>query len=222
MFSTKGRKCFTQHTKTLKKHIIQKIDLHKNPIVSVNAVLTTQAKLCLQSPRMIKKLILFSKNPFLFFLITMLRTRRMRWLQPRRSVFEERRKSFRSIYKKFENNIKLKKVIGINFLLSRWMQCWPPRRSFPPSLQEWYNTYFVFRKILFCFSSLRSNRHEECGDYNLAEELSTKGRKLFAQNTKMVKKHVIQKNGLHKDPIVPVNAVLTTPPKLSLQSPRSI
>ena len=36
-------------------------------VVSVNAVLTTLPKISLQSPRMVKKLILFSKNPFFVF-----------------------------------------------------------------------------------------------------------------------------------------------------------
>ena len=48
-----------------------------------------------------------------------------------------------------------------------------------------------------------------------------KGQKIFAQRTKALKKtYIFQKNGLHKDPIVSVNAILITPPKFSSQSPR--
>ena len=136
-FLTEGRIFFAQCTKILMKHWIQKIDLHEDPIVSVNAVLTTPPKLSLQSPRMIKNSYFFRKIHFLFFLNTLWWTRRMQWLQLRRRVFDERPKSFRSMYK----NVK-----------------------------KTYNS----------------------------------------------------KNDLHKDPIVLVNAVLTTPPKLSLQSPRMI
>ena len=122
-------------SKKNEKH--KKTDLHNDPLVSVNAVLTTPPKLSLQSPRMIK------------------------------------------------------------------------------------NFYF-FQKIRFCFSSIRCDGHGECSNYNFAEVFLTKGRKVFAQCTKTLKKHINQKNDLQKDPIVSVNAVLTTPPKLSLQSPRSI
>ena len=52
-FPFKGQNFFVQHTKALKKHIIQKIDLHKDPIVSVKAVLTTMPIPSLQSPRRI-------------------------------------------------------------------------------------------------------------------------------------------------------------------------
>ena len=39
---------------------------------------------------------------------------------------------------------------------------------------------------------------------------------------KKLKKHTIQKNDLHKNPIVWMKAVLTTPPKFSSKSPRKI
>ena len=97
------------------------------------------------------------------------------------------RKCFPEFKKKQKKTKNIKKLISIKFLLSRWMHCWPPRRSFPPSLQEWNKTYTFFEKFFFWFSSLRSYGHEECGDYNLADELSTRGRKCFAQSTKMVK-----------------------------------
>ena len=102
------------------------------------------------------------------------------------------------------------------------MQFWPPRRNFPCSLQEWQKTYNFFEKSIFCFSSIRSDGHEECCDYNFAEDFLTKGRKFFPQCTKTLKKHIILKIDLHNDPIVSVNAVLTTQPKISLQSPRMI
>ena len=54
------------------------------------------------------------------------------------------------------------------------------------------------------------------------ESLWRKAEKFFSQFTKTLKKHINQKNDLHKDPIVSVNVVLTTPPKFSLQSPRMI
>ena len=132
------------------------------------------------------------------------------------------RKCFPECNKNQKKTKNLKKLISIKFLLSRWMQCWPPRRNFPCSLQEWWKTYTFFEKTNFCFSSIRSDGHEECSDYKFAEEFLTKGRKFFPQSTKTLKKHIIQKIDLHKDPIVSVNAVLTTPPKHSLQSPRMI
>ena len=103
------------------------------------------------------------------------------------------------------------------------MQCWPPRRIFPCSLRERYKILnFFFEIFLFQFSSKWSYGHQECIDYNLNQEFLTEGRIIFAQCTKTLKKHIIQKVDLHKDPTVSVNAVLTTPPKLSLQSPRMI
>ena len=102
------------------------------------------------------------------------------------------------------------------------MQCWPPRRKFPCSLRERYKILKFFEIFLFQFSSKWSYGHQECSDYNLNQEFLTEGRIFFAQCTKILMKHWIQKIDLHEDPIVSVNAVLTTPPKLSLQSPRMI
>ena len=92
-------KNFLSVYKNVKKHINRKIDLHKNPIVSVNVVLTTPLKFSFQSPRMIKNLYFFRKIQFLFFLNTFRWTRRMQWLQLRRRLFDERPKVFRSKYK---------------------------------------------------------------------------------------------------------------------------
>ena len=150
-FLTKGRKFFPQCTKTLKKHINQKIDLHKDPIVSVNAVLTTPPKLSLQSPRMIKNLYFFRKIVFLCFLITFLWTRRMRWLQTRWRIVDKRPKMFHSKYKNGKKTYILKKMICIKIPLSLWMQCWSPRRRFPCSLREWHKTYTFFEKSFFVF-----------------------------------------------------------------------
>ena len=120
-FPMKSQKCLSQRTKALKKHIIHKNDLHKDPIVSVKAVLTTM-------------------------------------------------------------------------------------RYFPCSLREGYKIYTFFEKTIFYFSSICSYGHEACSDYNLADEVPTKGRqKCFAQGEKTVKKHLFsKKNDLHKDPIVSV------------------
>ena len=107
----------------------------------------------------------------------------------------------------------------MKFLLSHCMPCWLPRRSFPRSLREWYKFLTFFEESSFFFS-LFSFGHDECSDYNLAEEFSTKNWKIFAQCTQLVKKtYFLKKNGLHNDPIVSVNVVLTTSPKLPLQFP---
>ena len=66
-FLTSSRKCFAERKKTEKNVYLKKIDLHKVPIVSVTVVLTTPLKFSVQSPRMIKKLILFSKNLIFVF-----------------------------------------------------------------------------------------------------------------------------------------------------------
>ena len=55
-----------------KKHIFQKNDLHKDPIVSVNAGLTTPLSFSSQSPRMLEYLYFFRKIHFLIFLKTVL------------------------------------------------------------------------------------------------------------------------------------------------------
>ena len=107
--------------------------------------------------------------------------------------------------------------------LSLWMQCWSPRRRFPCSLREWLKNFTFFGISSFYFSSIRSDGHKECSDYNLANVFSTKGRKCFPEFKKKQKKTKnIKKTDQHKVPIVSVNAVLTTPPKFSLQSPRTI
>ena len=79
-------------------------------------------------------------------------------------------------------------MICIKIPLSLWMQCWSPRRRFPCSLREWHKTFTFFGKSSFCFSSIRSDGHEECSDYNLAEVFSTKGRKCFPECEKKQKK----------------------------------
>ena len=61
-------------------------------------------------------------------------------------------------------------------------------------------------------------------------EVITNSRKSFQQTSekislkvqKLLKKQIIQKNGLHKVPIVSLYAVLTTTPKFSSQSPRMV
>ena len=50
-----------------KKNIIQKIDLHKAPIVSVNAVLSIPLKVSLQSPRKVVNLYFFFENFDFYF-----------------------------------------------------------------------------------------------------------------------------------------------------------
>ena len=58
---------FRSKYKNGKKYIIQKNDLHKGPIVSVNAVLIIPLKFSLQSPRKVINLYFFSKiSTFIF------------------------------------------------------------------------------------------------------------------------------------------------------------
>ena len=67
-------------------------------------------------------------------------------------------------------------------------------RYFPCSLREGYKIYTFFEKTIFHFSSICSYGHEACSDYNLADEVPTKGRqKWFAQGEKTVKKHIFSK-----------------------------
>ena len=171
---------FRSKCKNGKKYIIQKNDLHKGPIVSLNAVLIIPPKISLQS--------FFRKFRLLFFAITFLWTRRMQWLQRRRRVFNKWRKMFRSRWRNVKKTYILKKMICIKIPLSLWMQCWSPRRRFPCSLREWHKTFPFFGKSSFYFFSIRSDGHEECSDYNLANVFSTKGRKCFPEFQKKQKK----------------------------------
>ena len=66
-FLTSSRKCFAERKKTEKNVYLKKNDLHKVPFVSVTVVLTTPLKFSFQSPRKIKNLYFFSKNPFFVF-----------------------------------------------------------------------------------------------------------------------------------------------------------
>ena len=167
------------------------------------------------------KLILSSKNPFLFFLITFLWTRRMRWLQPRWRVVDERPKLFRSKYKNGKKYIIQKTdqhkvpIISVNAVLTT-----PPKLSLQ-SPRTIKNLYF-FRNIHFLFFLITFLWTRRMQWLQLRRKFLTKGRKLFGQCRKTLKEHITQKIDLHKNPIVSVNAVLTTPPKLSLQSPRKI
>ena len=107
------------------------------------------------------KILTFFEESSFFFLIIFLWTRRMQWLQPRRRVFNEELKIFRSKYKIGKKNIYFKKTVGIKILLSRWMQSWLHRRSFPRSLREWYKNFFSSAKFIFYCSSIRSYRYKE-------------------------------------------------------------
>ena len=149
-------------------------------------------------------------------------TRRMQWLQPGRRVFDKRPILFCSVYKKYENNIKLKKVIGIKFVLSRCMQSWPPRRNFPSSLREGYkfNTFSKNPFLIFLHTNPMDTKNAVIT--TSPKSFWRKAEKFSLNVKKTLKKHTFQKNDLHKDPIVSVSAVLTTPPKISLQSPRKI
>ena len=64
----KRLKIFRSKYKNGKKYKIQKNDLHKGPIVSVNAVLIIPLKISLQSSRKVKNLYFFSKYSFFNFL----------------------------------------------------------------------------------------------------------------------------------------------------------
>ena len=59
------------------------------------------------------------------------------------------RKNCAQVTKLVKKNIYFKKTVCIKILLHRWMQCWPPRRSFPHSLREWYKNYFSSAKFIF-------------------------------------------------------------------------
>ena len=41
-----------------------------------------------------------------------------------------------NLQKRLKKHI-IQKIICLKIPLSRWMQCWPPRRNFPRSLREW-------------------------------------------------------------------------------------
>ena len=81
------------------KRIFQKNDLHKDPIVSVNAVLTTPPKFSLQSPRRIKIYTFFSKYPFFNFPQNDPMDTKNAVIPTSRKVFDGRPKSSRSMYK---------------------------------------------------------------------------------------------------------------------------
>ena len=98
-------------------------------------------------------------------------------------IFAQRTKALKKL-------IYFKKTVCIKILLSRWMQSWLHRRSFPRSLREWYEVFTFFEEPSFCFFSICSFGNDECSDYNLAEEFSRKSWKFFAQSTKLVKKNV--------------------------------
>ena len=98
------------------------------------------------------------------------------------------------------------------------MQCWPPGRKFPCSLRERYKFQTLFRNfpILILFEMILWTRGMQ---WLQPHRRGFDGRaKNFLSVYKNVKKHINRKIDLHKNPIVPANAVLTTPPKLSLQS----
>ena len=132
-------------------YIFKKTDLHRDPIASVNAALTTTPKLSSQSPRIVSNFNVFRRIKFLFFLIMFLWTRRMQWLQSRRRVSNEKLKMFRSKYKIGKKNVFFKKTVCIEILLSQWMQCWPPRRNFPCSFREGWKVGTFFEKSIFYF-----------------------------------------------------------------------
>ena len=93
-------------------------------------------------------------------------------------------------------------MVCIKILLSRWMQSWPPRRSVLSSLQEWYKTYTFIRKIHFLFflHTFRWTRRMQWSQ--LRRRVFGERPKIFAQCAETLKKHIIQKNDLHKGPIV--------------------
>ena len=134
---------FRSKCKNGKKYIIQKNDLHKGPIVSLNAVLIIPPKISLQS--------FFRKFRLLFSAITFLWTRRIQWLQRRRRVFNKWRKTFCSRWRNVKKTYILKKMICIMIPLSLWMQCWSPRRRFSCSLREWHKNFTFFGKSSFLF-----------------------------------------------------------------------
>ena len=134
------------------------------------------------------KFILCSKNPFSIFPHYVPMDAKNAVITTSPENFQKWRKIFRSRRKNVKETYILKKMICIKIPLSLWMQCWSPRRGFPCSLREWHKTFTFFGKSSFCFSSIRSDGHEECSDYNLAEVFSTKGRKCFPESKKQQKK----------------------------------
>ena len=99
-------------------------------------------------------------------------------------------KIFPSVYKNFKETYNSKNWSAKRSYCLGKCSVDRPAETFLAVSKTDKKTYTFFEKSFFCFSSLRSYGHEEYGDYNLAEELSTKGRNCFAQSTKMVKKYI--------------------------------
>ena len=105
------------------------------------------------------------------------------------------------------------------------MQFWQTRRKYVykkrkvsgPMSEKTNRTTFFSKNY---FSSKYSQGQEEGIFWNILKDFPMKSQKFLSQRTKGLKKHIIQKNDLHKDPIVSVKAVLTTMPIFSLQAPR--
>ena len=98
------------------------------------------------------KFILFSKSPFSIFPQYVPLDMRNSVITTSLKRFDESPETLRSMYKKIKKIMKFKEMICLKILWSRWMQSWPPRRSFPRSLKEWYKTYTFFEKSFFVFS----------------------------------------------------------------------
>ena len=134
-FWRKASESVSLKVKKRKKTDNLKTDLHKDPIASVNAVLTTQRNFPL-SLREWYKILSFSKNQFFIFsqYVPLDTTNAVITTSP--MSFQRKVENF-SLKKKIgKKNIYFKKMIGIRILLSQWMQSWPQRRSFPRSLRE--------------------------------------------------------------------------------------
>ena len=97
------------------------------------------------------KFILFSKSPFSIFPQYVPLDMRNSVITTSLKRFDESPETLRSMYKKVKKIMKFKEMICLKILWSRWMQSWPPRRSFPRSLKEWYKTYTFFEKSFFVF-----------------------------------------------------------------------
>ena len=147
-FLGKGRKVSAQCAETLKKHIIQKNDLHKGPIVSWMQCWPPRWNF----PRSLRGRFInynfFEKSIFSFSLICSSGHEVFSDYNIAGEFSTKCRKCFVQC-KKNGKNVKHKKLICMKFLLSRWMQCWPPRRIFSLNLREWYKNYTFSCKIRF-------------------------------------------------------------------------
>ena len=159
----------------------------------------------------------------IFFLNTFLLTRRLHWLQPRRRCFKESPRNLRSRYK----NCKKKQIIqkkGLHKVpIVSLYAVFTTTPKFSSQSPRMVKSIYVFRRIKFLFFLKMFLWTRRMQWLQPRRRVFTESPKKLSSKYKIgKKKHIFQKNGLHKDPIASVNAVLTTTPKFSSQSPRMV